>query len=155
VDKTENDDKKLIFYGLLTNEYAPPEGDDCYSCRVCKKHIIFDGIHVRGWVGNPAVHEREIAEWRTEALWGKVWPGDEGILSKENIPIGIPVDFFCHDYHCLSLFLRNKVPINPSLQAYAENEPDDTNWLDSSDWIPKETKNLRKNDQDKLAPPAE
>ena len=113
----EETGEKGIFLGVLTYTDVEPEGNDSYACRVCGKGIVSFGIHVVGWIVSPDVQKLESAEWRFGAT-SEIFPGDEKILSQENIPGAIRVDFYCHDYHCFAMFLRNHFPIDPSILAY-------------------------------------
>ncbi len=115
-DKDENG----VFLGVILHTYSvPPEGDESYRCRVCDKKIIGGGLHVVGYVVNPAVRERELAEWRFGAsgIEHILFEQDKDILSRHNIPGAIKVDFYCHDYLCFTLFLRNKYPVGTALLA--------------------------------------
>ena len=80
----EETGEKGIFLGVLTYTNVESEGDDSYACRVCGKGIVSFGIHVIGWIVNPELLKSESAEWRFAAT-REIFPGDEKILSQENI----------------------------------------------------------------------
>lgn len=129
-----------IFLGVVAFTYnIPTEGKgqarDCIKCPVCDKRIIGFGLHVYGYVVNPAVHEKEVAAWRMGASGEEsiFFEQDKELLSRTNMPQAIKIDFYCHDFLCFAVFLRNKYIVHPSVLPYDEDDSEKFRAIEGSE----------------------
>jgi hypothetical protein len=105
-----------IFYGMISHLWlVPGDKGKNYVCPVCGQKIPGSGLHVKGYIVNPAIQAREVAGWLGGMAELLLSEQDRENLFTKDIPGAVKVDFYCHDYICLSLFFRNKYPINPGL----------------------------------------
>ena len=111
-------EKTLLFEGRIYSEFPSPVNGNSYICPVCMVRIVGEGLHIIGSVVNPAVHEKALAKFRYSIDHDFPFPGDEKVLKQKNIPSIIEIDFFCHDYQCFAIFLRNKFVVRPSILSY-------------------------------------
>jgi len=118
------------------------------NCPVCDEKIVGSGLHVYGYVVNPAVHERKVAAWRMGASGeGNIFfESDKELLSRVNMPLAIKVDFYCHDYQCFALFLRNKYVVRPAVNPHDEGDSEKFKALDGDDPFGEMIRQLAAND---------
>jgi hypothetical protein len=128
-----------VFWGAIMNTLSiPTEGEgqrrNFIKCPVCDKRIIGRGLHIYGYVVDPAVHEREVAAWRMGAS-GKesiFFNRDNELLSKINIPQAVKVDFYCHDFLCFAVFLSNQYRFERAVLPYEDNDTEKFKATDDS-----------------------
>jgi len=143
-----------IFLGVVAHSYdIPTVGEglqrDCMECPVCDMKIVGSGLHVYGYVVNPAVHERKVAAWRMQASGEEnpLFEGDEKLLSQVNMPLAMRVNFYCHDYQCFALFLRNKYVAHPGVLPYDADDSEKFKALDGDDLFGEMIRQLVANDE--------